>query len=96
MNTFKKCENIVVEQVGEEYILYDSNKNTIFILNYIAYELWNKSEGKSAEKIIEELLHTCEATSVEVIGSDIIKQECEQMIEDFLEKGLLEFNDESV
>lgn len=85
-----KNKNIVVEQVDQEYILFDSVKNTIFVLNQTAYELWIRCENISQKEVINQFLEMLDSSSVETVGKPIIENECNKMIDDFKVKGLLE------
>ena len=84
-----KNNNIIVEQMGEEYILFDSEKNTIYILNQTAYELWIRCENRTRDIVIKDFVALLDAVSIETTGLQTIQNECENMINDFLGKGLI-------
>lgn len=85
-----KNKNIIIEQVDQEYILFDTEKNTIFILNQTAYELWTRFEHKSKEEVIKEFVDVLDMVSIKTIGINTIQNECQKIIDDFIAKGLLE------
>lgn len=90
MLKLNKNKNIIAEQVDQEYILFDSEKNTIFVLNKTAYELWERCADKSKEEVIKKFVEILDMASIEMIGLNSIQIECEHIIDDFIANGLVE------
>ena len=86
---YKRNKNIVIEQVDQEYILFDTENNTLFVLNRTAYELWNMFETSSRKDTIKRFIDGLDVLSIKEVGLDRIQLECNQIIDDFIERGLL-------
>jgi hypothetical protein len=79
---------VLVRQLGEESMLYDSEKGTIHILNPTAEFIWNLCDGNhDVEAMEQELRNAFDIPQ----GRDLVK-DIEGILEAFNEKELLATN----
>ena len=78
-------EEIMERQVGKEQMLYDVVGRVVHVLNETAYFIWKRCDGQhTIEEIVKE---ACAESST---AEDVIRQDVEECMALFRQKGLLQ------
>ncbi|MCX8042512.1 MAG: PqqD family protein [Desulfobacterota bacterium] len=81
----KRKENITVQDLGDETLLYDSERENVHILNYTAQLIWNLCDG---EHTIEEIFNCLIKNFPNVPQGDLFS-DLQTIINDFKDKNII-------
>lgn len=81
----KAKENVTLQDIGDEVILYDSEKENVHILNNTAYIIWNLCDGQHT---IEDIREHLERQFPDIAESDLT-EDIKTTLNEFVEKKLI-------
>ena len=81
-----RVDNVRIRKQADGYALFDLKTTRFFMLNDIAYFIWNKIDGSvSVKEIAEQLFNECKnSPELQDIAADII-----EIIQELNEKNLI-------
>lgn len=82
-------DGILSRQLGDESVLYDSEKDSVHIINYLAEFVWNMCDGSHSLDEIEE----CVKDTYTVPDGATVREDLEGIIQSFVDLGILSFVD---
>jgi len=81
----KKKDNLTIQDLGDETILYDPEKENVHVLNHTAQAIWNLCTGENTfEDIHKSLIKLFPDTSAAELFSDL-----QATINDFGKKNII-------
>ena len=81
----KARENVTLQDLGDEVMLYDSEKEDVHILNNTAYAIWNLCDG---EHTIEDIQKHMGSQFPDITEEDLIG-DIKVTLDEFIEKKLV-------
>jgi len=82
----KARENVTLQDIGDEVIIYDSEKENVHILNNTAYAIWNLCDG---EHTIEDIHEHLERKFPDIAAETDLIEDIKTTLNEFLEKKLI-------
>lgn len=83
-SNFRKREDLIVKEMGEEIVLYDQEANQVHSLNATASLIFNLCDGEnSTEEIVEEMRSRFD------IDEKTVLRDVERVLSELKKKGLL-------
>lgn len=80
-----KRKNFKIEELGDDFILYDEFKDEIFLLNKSAKIVFDMCDGNFTFKEIVDIISDNLKTPKEIILKDVKK-----ILNEFIKKGIIE------
>lgn len=80
---YKQNESLIIEEIGEEIIIFNPNNDEFFELNAIGSYVWNNIENYSFEKMIENVIQEYD------INESIVTEDIMNLIDELLSKKLI-------
>ncbi|MFC1591890.1 PqqD family protein [Thermodesulfobacteriota bacterium] len=81
----KARDGVTVQNLGDEVLLYDTENDTVHVLNHTAYAIWDCCTGSNT---VEDILETLSNKFPEVLQHDL-KADMEATLQGFKEKKIV-------
>jgi len=76
----------MLRQLGDEWVLYDSGKGSVHILNSMAEQVWNMCDGSKELDGIEQYIRD----SYDVPDGADVRKDLEDIIRNFTDLGVID------
>ncbi len=81
-------DGVLSRQIGDESVLYDSEKDSVHIINAMAEFVWNMCDGSNSLDEIERHLNDTHTIPEEAT----VREDLESIIQSFVDLGVLSIN----